>query len=160
MKKNHLIKDKKGLQLSSMIIGLLLTISLTAGLFIWLSNGITGYDASPPSGYNQSFLKIQDAYGDLSQNVNQTYNELQDISSETGGNSVTDFLGFFFGAAYRSANIAAQTIGSMFSIGDSAVDSIPLGEYGNLLKGLLFLGIIVVFAIGILLNFVIKSGRE
>lgn len=156
----RLKKNKKGLQLSNMIIGLLITVAITMGFFVWLSDGITQYASTVPSDYNSSFLRIQGIYGNLSSNINQSYEELQDVSSQTEGVTVVDFLSFFFNAGYRSAKIAALSITSMFSVGDAAVSVIPLGSYADLLKGLLFLGIIVIFAIGILLNFIIKSGRE
>lgn len=157
-----LLKNKKGIQLTKIIVGQLLVISVIMGIYLFLNAGINEYVSSPPAEYNESFLRIKGIYGNLSETLNKTNTELGDIDSSTGGvvDTVNDFLGFFFNAGYRAARVAGLSIGGINTMIDVALSEVALGSYGDLLKGLLLLGVIVVFVIGIFLNFIIKSGRE
>lgn len=160
-------QNKKGLRLSNMIIGMLLTVGVMMGLFAWMVDGVNNYGVNPPDDYNESFFKIQGVYGNLSENIGESYNQIQNISTNTGSSGVVDFLGFFFSSGYRAAQTAVKSISSMFTLTDIAISETPISQnlpngtnYADLLKGLLWLGLVVVFSIGILLNYVIKSGRE
>lgn len=156
----YLVKNKKGLQLSNMILGMLLTIAVITGFSLWIADGVTQYSSSPPSGYNTSFARITEESTNLGKQLTNASKQLDTINSETQGNRVLDFLSFFFDAGYRAAQIAVLSIGSMNTFVDVAISETPLGEFGNLLKILAYAALLAVFIIGILLNFIIKSGRE
>ena len=149
------------MQLSKIIIGNLVIIAVVVGIFTFISDGINQYGVVAPDGYNESFTKIGDTQTDLLGTLNQTYDDLNNVdSSTTGGNSGTDFLGFFFSAGYTAARTATGSISGTNTMIDVAIGSLPLGSYGGVLKSLFLLGILAVIVIGILLNFIIKSGRE
>ena len=154
--------NKKGLQLSNIIIGMLLTVGVMLGYFAWISDGITQYGVNTPSEFNESFNTMYGVYGNLSLIINNTQQQLNtpDANSPQGFSQTFDFLGYFFNAGYRAAQTAMTAMGSMFAIVDVSISTSVLGSYGDIIKGLLLLGIIVIFIIGILLNYIIKSGRE
>ena len=149
------------MQLSKIMIGNFVVIAIVVGLFTFISDGINQYGAVAPDGYNESFTKIANTQTDLLGNLNQTYDDLNNVdSSTTGGSGNTDFLGFFFSAGYTAARTATASISGTNTMIDVAIGSMPLGGYGQVLKSLFLLGILTVMVIGILLNFIIKSGRE
>jgi hypothetical protein len=149
------------MQLSKIIIGQLAIILVVIGLFYFISDGISSYSATPPSGYEDSFNRINSTFAELSTTINQTNDELGDIDTSGGIlGSVTDFIGYFFNSGYKAAKVAALSYKGVNEMVDVSIGQMGLGSYGGLLKGVLLAMILVVFAIGILLNFIIKSGRE
>jgi hypothetical protein len=144
-----------------MLIGNIIIIGIVTGLFIFISDGITQYGVTAPEGYNESFSKITNTQIDLINNLNATYDDLNNVdSSTTGSTGNTDFLGFFFNAGYTGARTATGSITGVNTMIDVAIGGLPLGSYGAVLKTLFLTAIVVVVIIGILLNFIIKSGRE
>lgn len=149
------------MQLSKIIVGNLVIIAVVVGIFTFISDGINQYGAVAPDGYNESFTKIANTQTELLGNLNQTYEDLNNVdSSTTAGGSNTDFLGFFFSAGYTAARTAIASISGTNTMVDVAIGSLPLGNYGQVLKSLFLMGILAVIVVGILLNFIIKSGRE
>lgn len=147
------------MQLSKIMIGMFVIIAIVTGLFTFISDGITRYGVTVPAGYNDSFAKITGTQSSLTSNINATYDDLNNIDSSNSG-GITDFLGFFFNAGYRAAKTATGSITGINTMVDVAIGSLPIGGYGATLKVLFMGGILVAIVIGILLNFVIKSGRE
>ena len=148
------------MQLSKMLIGNIIVIAIVTGIFIFISDGINQYGVVAPDGYNESFVKIANTQQNLIDNINSTYDDLNNVESSTTGGGSTDFLGFFFNSGYTAARTAIGSISGVNTMIDVAIGSLPLGNYGAILK-VLFLGaIFIVMTIGILLNFIIKSGRE
>lgn len=156
----QLIKNKKGLQLSHMIIGMLVIIGIMMGYFYWITDAVNQYGIAQPSGANDSFYKINNTVSQIDTLLVNTSTELNQINSRNNNNIALDFISFFFDAGYRAAKVATLSIGSMNVFVDVAVDTAIPGTYGSLVKNLLLLGIIVIFVIGILMAFIIKSGRE
>lgn len=150
------------MQLTKMNVGIIVIIAVITGLSFFITDGIVQYGIEAPEGYNNSFDTIRNTQSSLYQNINSTYGALQDVDSNTatGSSGSTDFLGFFFNAGYTAAQTATGSITSVNTMIDVAIGSSGLGEYGAILKNLFLAAILVVMVIGILLNFIIKSGRE
>lgn len=151
------LNNKKGLQLSNMIIMMLITVAITSGFFIWISNGITQYSVTPPDGYNESFTRIQNIYTDIDNNLQETQTKLNNTQ---GNSNFIDYFGFIINAGLSAAKTTVGVMSSMGVLVEVAVDESALGAYGDLIRILFLIAIIVVFIVGILLNFIIKSGRE
>lgn len=157
-------KSKKGVQLSTMLIGMLFTIGITALMYTWIFDGVNQYSASPPSNYNDSYYKVKGIYGNLSNDFNSTFDQLNTINSNTANQGVTtvvlSFVDFFFNAAYRAAKVALGSVVSIFTLIDVSISGLPLGGDTNLIKGLAYLSILFIAIIAILMRFVFKSGAE
>lgn len=147
--------SKKG-ELSNIVLGLLFTVAFVTLYFSWIGDGITQYGVTPPSGYNESYYIVQGVYSNLSVKINQTYDQLQAINSDTGGIAqVVDFLGFFFSSAYRAAQIAVRSVLAMFGLVDVSISNLPLGTNGAILKGLGLLGLTAI-GVFLLMKYVFK----
>lgn len=152
-----LFGNKKGLQLSNMIIGMLFTVAIVSGFFIWISDGITQYSATAPTDYNQSFERVKNISAALEDDLRDTQSTLNNTK---GNDNFLDYFGFLINAGYSAGKTAVNSITSMGELVDVAIEQSALGAYGDLLKSLILLTIITIFIIGILLNFILKSGRE
>jgi hypothetical protein len=145
------------MQLSKIIIGSLLTVLVMAGLFIYFGSGITTYSSTIGSGFdNSSFVKIANISNKIGQTVNETESELNAGSS----GSVLDFVGYFFNKGYQAAKVSIAVVEGEYILVNEALNIGVLGTYGTIIKSILTIAILVVFTIGILLAFIIKSGRE
>lgn len=153
--------NKKGQRLSGIMLGIVFTIGITFFLFMWIGDGVTQYNITPPSNYNSSFYVVQGITGNLTSNLNSTYSELQNINSNTatGGANAIDYISFFFNAAYRGAIAALASIGGIFSLIDLSLGNLPIPGIGQI-KGLMYLAILIIAVVAILMRFVFKSGGE
>jgi hypothetical protein len=147
--------------LSKTISGLVILTVLVGGMLIFLTDGVTTYNANVPSGYNDSFQKIRNNLDDLAENANKTRDSLNINADANTNNPFTDFLGFIFNSGYQAALVARTSVEVGFSIADESVDQVfGATEFGGLLKMAAGTLILVFITITILLAFIIKSGRE
>lgn len=144
------------MQLSKIIIGLLATVLVVTGIFVFIADAVKEYAPTGlPSDYNASFVAISNSYADINDSLYRTNSSLQ---LDAGDNS-NDFLGFIFNGVYKSAGIVTGSIGVTEVMMDAVIQSLGLGPYGTFLKVILSLMILTVIIVGIIMHFVTKSDR-
>ena len=142
------------------IIGMTLVIIMVYGFLFVIAEGVDKYHPSTiPSTYNESFGRINNNLAGLSSVADDTRNKTGLQGSEDG-NAVSDFLGFFFGQAYKASQVFLGGIDVLSSFVDELTGSTLLGgtAMGSVVKVVLGT-IIVVIILSFLLHFVIKSDR-
>jgi hypothetical protein len=140
------------IQLHKILIGIVLVGLISAGMMLFLNEGVTSYSVT---GYNntsmQSFIQLDE----LSTQVEQ-FNDEDEGVEDTG---VLDILGSFFTNMYQSAKIfknSADVVGTMV---DESVTVVDMGGYSGYLKKALGLMVMIVIFVAIFLAFVTKSER-
>jgi hypothetical protein len=145
------------MQLSKIIIGTLAVNLIVVGFFFYIASGANTYTSISSTGYNnESFIKIGEVYKSINSTIQESESELNNTKSD----SITDFLGYFFNKGYQAVKITLQVISSEYTLVDASVTNLPLGQFGAVVKSILIIMILVVFSVGLLLAFIIKSGRE
>jgi hypothetical protein len=147
------------MEMHKILIGMTLSIILLFGFVFFIAEGVQKYNPSNiPSDYNESFVKITTNMQGLTNIVDQTNNATTIVG--TGDiNPLADFLGFFFGQAYKAGQVMIGGLSLLNLFADEAIKT-TLGDnpLGSITKSVL-LTIIAIIIISLLLHFVIKSDR-
>ena len=145
------------LQLHKVLIGLILVGMTVVGVMGFVSSGIEEY---APADYNpdkfDSFNKLEDLSNDINNFRQQESNTTVNKLSESIG---LDIIGDFFTNMYQAAKVFRGSTDLMYDMVDESVDTLPVGNYKNVLKTGFSLMIIVIVFVGIFLHFVTKSER-
>lgn len=144
--------------LSTIIIGQLLLLVIMSGIFMFFVDGINSYGPTNlPSGYNSSFIKIQNQLSNFTNLLNRTEVKLAVRSDASFINTISDFLGFFFNAGYQGLQIASESLKLNYLLVTEGADAVTGGtEYGHLLKSVGTLMIIVIILLGIIMTIIFK----
>lgn len=133
-------------------------ILIVSAFFIFLADGINVYAPSAvPSAYNQSFVAIKEQLDSISNLTNATNTALKVKPPTNPLSGILDFIGFFFSAGYQALQIAVQSVNLNVLMVSQATDVIVGGtEYGNLLKAVGLVLLLIVIIIGILMSIIFK----
>lgn len=144
-------------QLSNIIIGVLLIGLITSGIGIFLGNVALNYSVDNVENHTfmQVFINESASTRDLMEQTEEKLLQVEDDES-----SVFDRIGAFFRGGYDAVKLLFSNFGSLSRIVNTGVSEIDfLGAFGNILSSTIIAIILVVFAIGLLLNYLIKSDR-
>lgn len=144
------------MKLHEIIIGQILVIAVVSAVFLFMSDGITQYNPTVPSDYNDTFTTIMGVIDNINETASQTRDQLTSINSQSG---LTDYLGFFFSATYNTLKLIVKVPLSMFTFVDEGLTELPMGSYSSLLKSYLYVAIIIFVFVGIIMHAIIKSDR-
>lgn len=144
-------------QLSNIIIGVLIIgLFVTAiGIFVGdisLKYNVENVETKP---FMQVFINESRITRDL---MEETQTQLLQVEADE--QSVFDRIGAFFRGGYDAVKLLFNNFGSLSRMVNVGVSEIGfLGGFGKVLSSTLTAIILVVLAIGLLLNFLIKSDR-
>lgn len=147
------------MELHKILIGMSLTIIMVFGFVFFLAEGVDKYNPSTiPSNYNESFIKITDSMQSLN-NITVNSSGQSNIVGTGTSSILSDFLGFFFGQAYKAGQVLIGGLSLLNVFVDEAITQVlGTSAMGAVVKGVL-VTIILIMILAILLHFVIKSDR-
>lgn len=144
------------MKLHEIMIGMVMTVAIVTGMFIFISDGVVQYNPVIPSDWNRSFVAMQGVIDDINQTTSEMRDGLTSIETKSGE---TDYLGAFFNNAYNSIKLAITVpLGAMTMV-DAGLSELPLGAFGIPLKTYLYTSLIILVFVGILMHAVVKSDR-
>lgn len=144
-------------QLSNIIIGVLLIGLISSGLGIFLGNVALNYSVDNVENHSfmQVFINESAATRDLMEETEEKLLQVEDDES-----SVFDRIGAFFRGGYDAVKLLFRNFSSLNRIVNTGVSEIGfLGGFGKILSSTIIAIILVILAIALLLNFLIKSDR-
>lgn len=144
-------------QLSNIIIGVLLVGLISSGIGIFLGNVALNYSTKDveQETFMQVFINESAKTRDLMEETEEKLLQVEEDDS-----SVFDRIGAFFRGGYDAVKLLFRNFTSLSRIVNTGVSEIGfLGAFGNILSSTIIAIILVVLAIGLLLNFLIKSDR-
>lgn len=147
------------MELNKIIIGMLATMIIVFGFVFFIAEGVDKYNPSTiPATYTTTFANITSSMSELSSISNQTDAQSSIVGSGSS-NILTDFLGFFFGQAYKAGKTLIGGVKILNVFVNTGIDStIGPNPMGSIVKSAL-LTMIVVLILAIILHFAIKSDR-
>lgn len=141
-------------QISKIILGMIFVSLIVTGLVLYFAGGVNQYS---PSGYNNSSLnELRESFDEIATMANETKTKMDSVQAD---DNILDRIGVMFTGGYTAAKTIGKSYDTLNTMTDTAVDELPLGEYGSTIKIMLGVAIVVVIFIMILLHFLIKSDR-
>ena len=145
------------MELNKIMITMIFGIVIFLGIFNFMADGVIRYSVSVPADYNESVSKIRGVFD----NINQTTYEMKEQMTSIGTSSnPLDILGVFFSGGYAALKSVMSLINGFGILIDTTLNTIFVGEIGNILKIALYLSFIIIIVVGILLHAITKSDRN
>ena len=147
------------MELHKILVGVALSFVIMFGFVFFIAEGVDKYNPSTiPSDYNTSYLgKITDNMDSLT-SVSQNTSSQTNLVGSTGG-SISDYLGFFFGQAYKAGQVFIGGLGILNAFSDVIIEkTLGSNPLGGILKSVVLV-LVLIITLAFLLHFVIKSDR-
>lgn len=142
------------MQLNKIIIGTIMVSVIMAGMVYLYAEGVTQYT---PAGYNSSKLEsISSEIDELDVIIRNTE---ENVTGLRGSVSEADAASVLITGGYRAAKIAVKSGDVITNMSQTAMSSMPMGDYSYVVLGALGLIVIVIFIVGILIHMATKSNR-